>query len=48
MIVEIEQEIRNSQNLWLRLQNHVVNMTEKRALQLNDIHIARKRKKLLL
>lgn len=40
---EMEIEIRDKQNAWLRLQNSLVKMAERRTQQLNDIHIARNR-----
>lgn len=40
---EMEIEIRDKQNAWLRLQNSLVKMAERRTHQLNDIHIARNR-----
>lgn len=41
---EMENEIRDKQNAWLRLQNNLVKMAERRTQQLNDIHLARNRK----
>lgn len=41
--VELDAEIRDAQGFWLRLQSHVVTLTEKRAEQLNSIQLARKR-----
>lgn len=43
-LAEIETEIAETQNFWLRLQGHVVGLTEKRSQQLNSIHLTRKRK----
>lgn len=40
---ELDAEIRDAQGFWLRLQSHVVTLTEKRADQLNSIQLARKR-----
>lgn len=43
-MAEIISEINEAQNFWLRLQGHVVELSEKRSNQLNSIHLARKRK----
>lgn len=43
-MAEIISEINEAQNFWLRLQGHVVDLSEKRSNQLNSIHLARKRK----
>lgn len=43
-IAEIEAEIHDGQNHWIRLQNNIVNMSEEHSQQLNEIHLARKRK----
>lgn len=43
-IAEIEVEIRDGQNQWIRLQNNIVNMSEQHSQQLNEIHLARQRK----
>lgn len=43
-IMELEHQIKETQNFWLRLQGHVVNMSEKRSSQMDDIYIARRRK----
>lgn len=40
---EMENEIRDKQNEWLRLQNNLVKKAERRTQQLNDIHLARNR-----
>lgn len=40
---ELDAEIRDAQAFWLRLQSHVVTLSEKRADQLNSIQLARKR-----
>lgn len=42
-IMELEHQIKETQNFWLRLQGHVVNMSEKRSSQMDDIYIARRR-----
>lgn len=47
-IHDVEIKINEIQSFWMRLQGRVVTMTEKRANQLNDIFIARKRNKLLI
>ncbi|GAB0089107.1 Coiled-coil domain-containing protein 40 [Sergentomyia squamirostris] len=41
-IEEINVEIKSVQNFWLKLQGHVVNLTEKRSQQTNEIFLARK------
>lgn len=41
---ELDAEIRDAQGFWLRLQGHVVTLSEKRAEQLNSLQLARKRK----
>lgn len=43
-IEEFEKEIRDSQQCWMRIQSSLVEMSEKRGRQLNEIHLARKRK----
>lgn len=43
-LVSLDKEMAESQNLWMKLQHHLVNLNEKRSLQTNDIYIARKRK----
>lgn len=47
-IMELEHQIKETQNFWLRLQGHVVNMSEKRSSQMDDIYIARRRKRIFL
>lgn len=47
-MTELELEMREAQNFWLRLQGHVVSMSQKRSEQLNNIHLARKREYLQL
>lgn len=41
-IEETDQEIHNAQQFWLTLQSNVVNLSQKRTYQLNEIIIARK------
>lgn len=43
-MAEILSEINEAQNFWLRLQGHVVELSEKRSNQLNSIHLNQKRK----
>ncbi|XP_001659280.2 coiled-coil domain-containing protein 40 [Aedes aegypti] len=45
-ILELDTKIREAQETWLKLQNSVVNLSEKRVQQLNEINYSRK--KLLL
>lgn len=40
---ELDAEIREAQGFWLRLQGHVVTLSEKRSDQLNSIQLTRKR-----
>lgn len=40
---ELDAEVRDAQGFWLRLQGHVVSLSEKRADQLNSLQLARKR-----
>lgn len=47
-IMELEHQIKETQNFWLRLQGHVVNMSEKRSSQMDDIYIARRRENIPL
>lgn len=42
-IAELETQIRNDQNEWMRLQNNIIIMSEKHTCQLNEIHLGRKR-----
>ena len=42
-VTDLNGQIRDSQNFWLRLQSHIVMLTEKRSQQLNDIQLSRKR-----
>lgn len=44
MIQEIEAEIRKAQELWIMLQNHYVNLTDKRNVQLNEVQMTKKRR----
>lgn len=43
-IAEVDAKIKDSQQFWLRLQSNVVELSEKRAKQLDDIFVGRKRK----
>lgn len=43
-IDELENGIREDQKTWLRIQTNLIEMSEKRSRQLNDIHLTRKRK----
>lgn len=42
-IQRIDQQVRESQQFWIILQNHFVNLSEKRSIQLNQVQITRKR-----
>lgn len=42
-INDLETEIKNDQNKWLRLQCNIVSMSEKLTQLLNDEHLARQR-----
>lgn len=42
-INDLETEIKNDQNKWLRLQCNIVSMSEKLTQVLNDEHLARQR-----
>lgn len=44
MIEEIEDAIRNDQKRWLQFQTNLVELSEKRSHQLNDILLTRKSK----
>jgi coiled-coil domain-containing protein 40 len=41
-IAEIDAKIKDMQAFWVRLQSHIVGLSEKRSKQMNGIHIARK------
>ncbi|XP_055684486.1 coiled-coil domain-containing protein 40 [Lutzomyia longipalpis] len=41
-IEDLDGELKKVQNFWLRLQGHVMNLTEKRSQQTNEIFLARK------
>lgn len=43
-IDELEMEIKDDQNKWLRLQCNIVSMSEKLTQIFNDSHLARQRK----
>lgn len=47
-IAETDTKIKESQQFWLRLQSLVVSMSEKRAQQMDEIFVGRKRKELNL
>lgn len=42
-IGELETQMKDDQNNWLRLQSHIVEMSHKMSMQLNESHIARQR-----
>lgn len=42
-MVDLEVETKEAQNFWLRLQKHVVNLSEKRSLQQAKISLTSKR-----
>lgn len=42
-IAEMETQMKDDQNNWLRLQSHIVEMSDKFSTQLNDSHLARQR-----
>lgn len=42
-MTDIDNEIQEQQSFWLRLQGHIVHLTEKRSRQMNNIQLARKR-----
>lgn len=42
-LADIEIETKEAQNFWLRLQKHVVNLSEKRSLQQNKLSLTSKR-----
>lgn len=42
-IAEMETQMKDDQNNWLRLQSHIVEMSDKLSTQLNDSHMARQR-----
>lgn len=42
--MELDGKIKESQQFWLRLQANVVSISEKRAQQMDDIFVGRKRK----
>lgn len=39
----MEAEIRKSQEIWIMLQNHYVNLTDKRNAQLKEVQLTKKR-----
>lgn len=41
-IIELDAKIKDAQETWLKLQNSVVNLSEKRVQQLNEINYSRK------
>lgn len=43
-ITELEIQIKNDQNDWLRLQNNIVQLSERLTEQMNDSHLAKQRK----
>lgn len=43
-ISEMETELKNDQNNWLRLQGIILDMEQKLTHQMNDSHLARQRK----
>lgn len=43
-IAELEVKIKDSQQFWLRLQSMVVALSEKRAQQMDELFVSRKRK----
>lgn len=47
-IGELETQMKDDQNNWLRLQSHIVEMSQKMSMQLNDSHIARQRESLYI
>lgn len=42
-IAELETQMKDDQNNWLRLQNHIVEMSHKISMQLNESHLAKQR-----
>lgn len=47
-IGELETQMKDDQNNWLRLQSHIVEMSQKMSMQLNDSHIARQRESMYI
>lgn len=47
-IAELEAQMKDDQNNWLRLQNHIVEMSHKMSMQLNESHLAKQRESLKL
>lgn len=45
-ISDLDGKIKESQQFWLRLQSNVVALSEKRAQQMDEIFVGRKRKRL--
>lgn len=45
-IAELEAQMKDDQNNWLRLQNHIVEMSHKMSMQLNESHLAKQRESL--
>lgn len=43
-IREMETEMKNDQNNWLRLQGNILDMSEKLNRQMNESHLAQQRK----
>lgn len=43
-LTQLDGKMEESQTVWLKLQNHLVHLNEKRSRQTNEIYIARKRK----